>query len=162
MIVDKRMPPSHRCFASPPFATFVLTMIQAQGKHKAAMHHYQTLVDFSDTHLPAWSRLAHLRSTMGDDVAAALRAWLRVLELDPGHPGAHYAVARLLQLRGDSGRKVEEHYLAALKLDETDYRGHMELAALYRDVLQQLPAARHHLSAALCLRPESTEVCGWN
>ena len=64
---------------------------------------------------PAWYNLALIRES-GGDMAGAMSALRKTLDLKPGHPAAHFQLGLLLERRGRDDAAVE-HYARAIKIN---------------------------------------------
>lgn len=64
---------------------------------------------------PAWYNLALIRES-GGDMAGAMSALRKTLDLKPGHPAAHFQLGLLLERRGRDEAAVE-HYARAIKIN---------------------------------------------
>jgi tetratricopeptide (TPR) repeat protein len=117
---DKAIEEANRAIAglgsASPYEAARIRAVQARLSNDldAAERSYRALCDIAPNDAEAFFDLASLQEERGE-LKAALESFRRVLVLDRKHPGAHYAVGRVLFKLGDPGAALLD-FQAALAL----------------------------------------------
>ena len=99
----------------------------------------------------AWATLGLIHARLGEQREAA-RCFRHVLEREPGNPGAHYNLAKLLAMAGREEEAID-HYRRAIAAHPDFPQAHYNLANLLKEAGELTDAGDHYLEA-LRLRPD--------
>lgn len=122
-----------------------------RGDYEEALTHYLKAVGTEET-ADRWFRVGFACSAL-DRTERAIQAYLRVIELEPSHAGAHEAVGlEYLGLREDD--RARTHLMRTVELEFERWRAHNGLGVL-ADRAQDYPSAIEHYEAALAANADS-------
>ena len=91
------------------------SLLTLKGFPRDAEVEFIRAVDGDPEFHPAWYNLALIRES-GGDMAGAMSALRKTLDLKPGHPAAHFQLGLLLEKRGRDEAAVE-HFARAIKIN---------------------------------------------
>ena len=99
-------------------AALAAACLGSEGKHLEAARIDQMVCDANPSNPQGWNSLGYDLLNAGD-LEAALGAYSRALELEPGRASAHYNVARIAARMGNKPKAIE-HFVKAVEL-QSDY-----------------------------------------
>lgn len=126
-----------------------------QGNPAAALRDFQAAAEAEPRSVRAWNNVGIALQAM-ERLDEAIRAFTHTLTLDAKYPLAHFNLARLYNLRGDSKRALE-HAQAAVRGDERMVEGWLLLGDLHRRKRETQPAMAAY-NMALRAAPESLKA----
>ena len=102
----------------PEAAVLLAACLGAEGKYEEAARVDRILCDSSPKNPQGWNSLGFDLLNAGD-LAGALEAYGKAIELEPGRASSHFNVARIAARMGDKTRAIE-HFVKAVEL-QGDY-----------------------------------------
>lgn len=116
-------------------------VLAQQGKPEEAEKAFSRAAALDDEYEPLLLKLADIRLELGR-AAEAEAHYVELVERRPGNAEAHYGLGRALAMRDAAGAAVES-LSEATRLMPGYGQAHYELSLAYRDLGDQLSAARH-------------------
>ncbi len=126
-----------------------------QGNPAVALRDFQAAAEAEPRSVRAWNNVGIALQAM-ERLDEATRAFTHTLTLDAAYPLAHFNLARLYNLRGDSKRALE-HAQAAVRGDERMVEGWLLLGDIHRRKRETQPAMAAY-NMALRAAPENLKA----
>ena len=98
----------------PEAAALAAACLGAEGKHEEAARIDRMVCDADPGNAQGWQSLGYDLFQAGD-LAGALEAYARALELEPARASTHYNVARIAARMGDKVQAID-HFVRAVEL----------------------------------------------
>ncbi|MEO7742702.1 MAG: tetratricopeptide repeat protein [Usitatibacter sp.] len=126
-----------------------------QGNPAAALRDFQAAAEAEPRSVRAWNNVGIALQAM-ERLDEAVRAFTHTLTLDARYPLAHFNLARIYNLRGDTKRALE-HAQAAVRGDERMVEGWLLVGDIHRRKRETQPAMAAY-NMALRAAPESLKA----
>ncbi|HET7729193.1 MAG TPA: tetratricopeptide repeat protein [Usitatibacter sp.] len=109
-----------------------------RGDFAAALQAFQAATNADPGNVRAWNNVGIALQAL-ERIDEAIRAFTHVLSLDPAYALAHFNLARLYRMRGESKRALE-HAQAAVRIDERMVEGWLLVGDIHRRARETQPA----------------------